>query len=435
MGTLYFQTTGAATNSGSSDNNSADLSGSAASVAASIVTLDGSPDLSGVSTSGATQAAIYLAQATNSNQKVFWITAVDNTLKTVTVSVAPTGVTSSGWAIGGRMVWTPANFEAAVRAGDILQINDSPAARTTTFLTCRVNGDSTSGNITLRGKAGVRPVLNVTNTSVVITGNSATNWTFNNLEADQDGASGNAISGFGVGCWFDNIKVSDAGGIGINSGSSSARITGCEVANVGSVGISFGIGTFGQISGCYVHDCAGDGIVISGANPTGAILDTIVDTCAGNGINLSGASTTQGHCATIRHCTVYGCTGAGLIVADADTVVDFKNNAFSENAAGNVTWSAGTAELVSSHGYNVFYKSSGTNLTNVTANGTEFTTDPLFTDAAGGNFAIGNTSPAAGAGFPGQFLGGSVGYPDIGAVQRAVTGGGGVTGSRIILGM
>ena len=48
MGTLYIDTGGSATNSGSSDQNAADLSGSAATVAASVVTLDGSPDLTNV---------------------------------------------------------------------------------------------------------------------------------------------------------------------------------------------------------------------------------------------------------------------------------------------------------------------------------------------------------------------------------------------------
>ena len=112
------------------------------------------------------------------------------------------------------------------------------------------------------------------------------------------------------------------------------------------------------------------------------------------------------------------------------------NNIFSENgnAAGefNVEWVSGAAEYVSFHGWNVFYHSGGgggANLSGLTVNAqvasSEFTTDPAFTNAAGGDFSIGSTSPAKATGYPGAFLGGSTGYLDIGAVQRQEAGGGG----------
>jgi hypothetical protein len=153
MGTLYIDTGGSATNSGSSDQNAAELSGSAATVAGSVVSLDGSPDLSGLSTSGANQAAIHINDATNSNRKIFWISAVDNTAKTVTVDVAPTGIVSSAWAIGGRHVLTPAAIEGALRAGDTAIFNNSPATRTGTFWTFRAAGTTAAGWAKLKGKA------------------------------------------------------------------------------------------------------------------------------------------------------------------------------------------------------------------------------------------------------------------------------------------
>jgi hypothetical protein len=145
MGILYIATTGNVANSGTSDNDAADLTGAAATVSGSTVTLDGSPDLSAVSTSGPSQAAIYLADANNSNQKVFWITAADDGANTVTVVGSPTGVVSSAWRIGGRMVHTPANIEGALRAGDIVQFNDSPASSASTLLTCRAAGTAACG--------------------------------------------------------------------------------------------------------------------------------------------------------------------------------------------------------------------------------------------------------------------------------------------------
>jgi hypothetical protein len=91
----------------------------------------------------------------------------------------------------------------------------------------------------------------------------------------------------------------------------------------------------------------------------------------------------------------------------------------------------------------VFFHSGGgggANLSNLTVNAqvasSEFTTDPAFTNAAGGDFSISTSSPAKATGFPGQFLGGSLGYLDIGAVQivaGAGTGGGGpLIGGRLV---
>ena len=104
-------------------------------------------------------------------------------------------------------------------------------------------------------------------------------------------------------------------------------------------------------------------------------------------------------------------------IADAADVWIQNGNAAGES---NVEWAAGAAENVGSHGYNDFYQSGGTtNLAGLTANSTEITTDPLFVNAAGGDFRLKAGSPARSAAFPGQFLGGgsSVGYLDMGAVQ------------------
>src|SRR3972149_3391606 len=113
MGIIYFETNGALTNSGSTDTAAATLSGTGdATVAGSVIQLTAGTDLSSVvTTAGETQSSIYLAQATNTNQKIFWITAKDDGLDQVTVSVAPTGVTGSDWKIGGQ------NLSSATTAG------------------------------------------------------------------------------------------------------------------------------------------------------------------------------------------------------------------------------------------------------------------------------------------------------------------------------
>lgn len=438
MGTLYIDTGGSATNSGTSDTNAAQVSGTAATVAAGVVSLDGSPDLSFLSgrTSGATQAAIHINDATNSNQKIFWIDAYDDILKTVTPSVAPTGVVSSSWAIDGRFVWTPASIEAAMRAGDTRIWNNSPASSATDMITTRTSGDSTSGPIKDVGKSGTRPVLTVTTTANCVDGGAGTQngCYFENLELDQDGASGNACKSMGPGATFYNVKISDAGGIGFETATGLMKVIASEVSGTGDDGVRSTSGTL--VFGNYLHDLTGDGFEASVANVNQFCSKNIVDTCAGRGVYFSGAPTSYAALYYIEGNTVYGCGNTGLEITDADAHVFLGNNIFSENgdAAGefNVEWVNGTAELVSFHAWNVFYHSGGgggANLSGLTVNAqvasSEFTTDPGFTDAAGGDFSISSTSPAKATGYPGQFLGGNLGYLDIGAVQRQEPSGGG----------
>lgn len=448
MGTLYIDTGGAATNSGSSDNNAADLSGTGdATVAASVVTLTAGTDLSGVvTTAGATQSSIYLAQATNTNQKIFWITATAGSggaTPTVTVSVAPTGVTGSNWAIGGRFVLTPASWEAAVRAGDEVVINNSPATATADLLTTRVAGNNTDGFIKVRGKSGSRPVLTVSNTTQVIEQGAFVSWMFSNLELVQQGASGNVITqnSNASNCHYYNLKISDGGGIGIQAEAGNTRFMASEITNV--TGIAYFCGNSAAIilHGNYIHDCSSESTQFSGTTTTLFATNNILDTNAGRGFYISGTPS-----APIVVClygnTVYGCGNSGYESNDADISATMLNNIFSENgnAAGeyNVEYATGTAERLGFHAWNVFHHSGGgggANLLNLTVNSqvasSEFTTDPSFTNAAGGDFSIGSSSPAKATGYPGVFLGGSTGYLDIGAVQRQEAGGGGLAANPL----
>jgi hypothetical protein len=444
MGTIYVDTGGSATNSGSTDQNSANLSGSAATVSGDVVTLDGSPDLSGVVTSGANQSTIYLNDATNSNQKIFWITAVDNDLKTVTVSVAPTGITSSAWAIGGRFVWTQAAIEGVPRAGDTIIINNSPAAGAAAFLTRRTRGDTTNGPITFKGKAGVRPVITVTGTNQIVADSGSTHqWILQNFEGVQQGASGTGIGAGSAGQRTINVKLSDAGGTGFGT-ANGCMVAFCEVSGAGTTGITTSNAGHLVTFGNYVHDCVTDGIRDPNAfGNLHAHLFNIIDSCGGRGFNCDGAAGTDGNiCVSLVGNTVYGCGNSGMEVADVDLIVFMANNIFQDNgdAAGeyNVEWVVGTAETIGIHAFNIFYHQGGgggANLSGLTLNShvadSELTTDPLFTDAGAGDFSIGSTSPAKAAGFPGQFLGGSLGYLDIGAVQRQEPAAGG-GGQRVI---
>ena len=441
MGTLYIDTGGSITNSGCTDQNAANLTGAAATVSGAVVTLDGSPDLSGLITSGATQSSIYLAQATNTGQKIFWITAFDNTAKTVTVTPSPTGVASSGWAIGGRFHLgatgssVAANIQRVTRAGDTIIINNSPAQQSTSILLFFNSGDSTNGFITIKGKQDVRPLLKTTGNANVL---SLTSFMWLENVEIQNGFAGTAaalsIGGGRVGCVVYNVKVSMAGGHGMDIGGSTAtRIVNCEIAGtgVGTPGAAISQSSNQLLaSGNYIHNCTGSGIILAGTTLAALIVNNIISTCSDRGIYLSGAPTSSAEAAMIVNNTIYGCGNSGLEVTDADTAVTLFNNIFSSNgdAAGeaNIEWVAGTGEVCSIHGYNTIYSPSAVAPINFTLNaqipGTEFSSDPMFVNPSQGDFRLGIGSPALNTGFPGTFLGAlTISSPSQGAVAPSAT--------------
>ncbi len=427
MGTLYIDTGGSATNSGSSDGNSSDVNGTTAVAVGAVVTLGVAPNLSGlIKTPGPTQSSIYITGATNTNRKIFWVIDFDDTAKTVTLDVAPTGSLSTWW-IGGRHLLTIAAIEGALRAGDTAIFNNSPASASAALWTFRTAGDSTSGPAKIKGKVGTRPVLTNTSTGTCVSYNTLFNVWVENLELAQNGASGNVVNMAATNETLYNVKISDGGAIGAAPATTAfSRIIGCEITGVLTDGITASVN--GAFIGNYIHDVPGDGIEISSTSPTSVVLNNVIDTCAARGIYFSGAvGAANAHSALIAGNTVYGCGDSGIEITDADTNPILINNIVSDNgnAAGesNIEWVAGAAEMVGFHAWNVVYNS-GTGADapiNFTVNAivasSEFTTDPLFGGAAGGDFTLKAGSPARGAGFPGQFLGGSLGYLDIGAVQ------------------
>lgn len=435
MATFYIATTGNAANSGSTDTDAPTHSGTAASQSGADITLDGSPDLSGLVTSGPTQSTIFLNDATNANCKIFRITAVNDGTDTVTVSPTPTGTIAGAcaWRIGGRHLLTVASIEGAVLAGDVIQINDSPAASAAAVWTCRASGSKAGGMITMRGKTGVRPVLNHTSTATCIASNSQTYWKIENLELDQDGATGSAVQS--AANWiFDNVKVSDAGSTaGISVQASNCLVINCEMTGGAGAGMTIGTTSGVYIIGCYFHDNTTDGLVVTGNTFFGSIINCISESNGGRGFNFTAASAGAANILLMNN-TVYGNGNSGFEVVDDDLSFLMFGNIFSENgnAAGefNVEFLA-TTEAISVHKNNLFFHSGGgggANLSNLTAHSTDVTTDPQLTSPAAGDFTIPSGSPAKGTGTPGLVgIVGGTSHADMGALQREEPAGGAAT--------
>lgn len=433
--TIYVDTGGATTNSGSTDNNTATVSsassGFTAAVSGTTVTFSGNTDLSGVSADGS--QTIYIADATNSNQKIFRITAVDDGANTVTVDTAPTGtIAASAWAIGGRFVWTKSAITAAVKAGWTVQFNNSPAAASgASLIDISNDGNSTNGPIRWIGKAGAKRTLSGSGAGL-IGGSGRSGHYFSNLELSNSGSNPLDFSNFSH-IILDDVKVSAASnGTTLNNG----LVINCEFSGCSSPALTISNNGSVRYFGNYIHDNSSHGFSSESTSEGSTFVNNIFDTNAGRGYyNQSGSSGVQ--VSMFWGNTVYGGGNSGFESTSGNLFGPMINNIFSENgnAAGeyNVEMTAGGDWLI--HRYNNFYHSGGggaANLLNITAGSTEPTTDPTFTDAANADFSIGSSSPAKAAGWPGAFLGaGSTGYLDIGAVQRQEAGSSGGGGPLI----
>lgn len=440
MGRCYSDTGGNVDYSGSTDSNSVTYTVTVHATygGGTTIPIIETPDLSALSLSGATQDSINFPDATNTNQDIFWITAVDNvsTPKTITVNVAPTGLTVavSIGNIGGRILFAGITGEESfLRPGDEIIVNNSPAAIAGSFFTSRVAGTITGGFVKLRGKAGVRPVFNTTGTASPIDGNSADMLWLENLEIDQDGATGNAINNLGANSVCKNVRVVDCGGIGIDVNEDNVKIIGCEITGCGGDGIDTSTLTFIHIIGCYIHDNGGHGIDSAATVWRSIVLFCVIDTNTSSGINLSGAPSAIGSSWLLANSTIYGNGIDGLNVADADHNITMINNIFLDNGNTgteyNVDWPA-DFDLCNFADWNIFNQGGGlggTNLNNYTVHDNDLTSAP---DISTSTFLPSTTSPAKASGMPGPIpvTGSAVitGYLDRGAMQRqeAASGGG-----------
>lgn len=422
------------------------LTGTSASYSTTTVTLDGSPDLSGV----ATDSSHVLYLATSTGRRFFKITGTDNTAKTVTVHTAPTGTASGlSWAIGGkRKTIEDTNsrllFSTDIMPGWTVNLEDDQPA-VTSAVACSVAGDTTSGYITLQGTGGTRLLTSATNNTSMLSG-GLSYWVVQNLKFTSTAAT--KTSSYGVNlnadgvlspvifksCIFGDATNKLQSGIFRYTATASrhAYFLNCEAANCIGNGLESAGGSSGGIScvNCYIHDNGGRGVQIkfSSQNGTCAFLHCVISNNSSVGIE-SNNDVSNSSRLLISNCTIHNNSSDGIKI---NAAVNFAaalifNNMITKNGGYGINYSASAADLQALSDHNNYGNASdSTANTSGAVNGftqgaNSTTIAAGYTNAAGGDYSIPATLKALGyppSSSPIGINSATYSYVDPGAAQR-----------------
>lgn len=443
------------------------ITGSAASTSGDglTVTLDGSPDLSGVATDGS--AVIYLADSTAGARNFGKITGVDDGADTVTVADAfGVSLSSLSWAIGGKRAsignaktkLLAANNSAAGDAmpGWTIRMESGHAETITATYTWRRAGDTTDGPITLEGASGAatRPRITFSNNGVGFnTGPASTvplvfrDFDIVSSYATKTSSLVKAIElASNIDVRFSGLRIGGTQtsdgfylNLSINLYGGRQVFENCEFSYSNSNSIAIANGPFPSFLNCWIHDGGGTGIRHTG-NGSMIVRGSIIEGNAGNGIECAYTVATPGYI-IIDASTIHDNGSDGVEFSCASTYlpywVSLTNCNITENAGYGLNFSGSgiTAALLASrvpafrnnnYGTGALANTSGDYGT-VTPNEVgALHVDPGYVNVATGNFGI-TAAGVKGVGYPTTVIGSrsaTYTYPDVGASQAQPTGGG-----------
>lgn len=429
-----------------------------------VVTLGGSPNLSGVATDGS--ASLWLATA--SGRQWSAISAVDNTAKTVTVTTAYTGsLSSQSWAIGGRrksLAGSLKLLQADRIYGWIIELDGGYEETLSAVIDL-----STAGiyyfNHLIRAAPGTteefRPRFTITNGSTAFSA-FFFSQSYNTLQGidiytDYVPTSGvdfnRAIDIFAQvqGITLNDVRIINGGsggflqGIFMNAGGSgtcsSLKMIQCQVNDPSGTMVNGGIlhtnagGAYGppyetvlQIFGCDFNGISGNAInLANGTFISSSVHNCLFDGCgSGMSINLSADSPSTNNRGGFSVCnnTFVGCSSHGMSVSGgSNSWQNFicQNNIFASNGGYGIYQDSSAAGFLNNAypftGGNLFYNNtSGTN--NISQGMPNATTavDPAFRDDSSRDYTPG--AAATGLTDPTWDIGAVRGYANPGAIQR-----------------
>lgn len=311
------------------------------------------------------------------------INSVASGVATMDRAMGTTGSTGGAGKLGGALaVWTDALLELTV-AGNTHEVWATATMTLTESLSIAADGTA-EAPITVAGKASDgsaeptgdnRPLIAMGTRAMF--GTTPDYWRAQDLRVNTEDSAGIRVGSYGTiaRCKSYNSSSTESRAA-IATGNASA-VCACEVQS------DYGRGTVTanncRVERCYAHDCnqgSGDRYGFDPATTYGSvILSCIADSC-GVGINLGAV-----YGAAVYNCTVYGC-GVGIAGTTA-YACRFVNNIL----AGCTTGAAWTTAIPSNAWlYNDYYDCA-TDRGNVAVGTGDFDADPLFANAAAGDFS------------------------------------------------
>jgi hypothetical protein len=399
--TLTFNSsTGSDTTRSGSASPSTPSSGTAASYAGSVFTLDGSPDLSGVATDG---TAVIWVQ-TSTGRQFFTINAKDNTLKTVTVDDAPAGTaTGLTWGLGGkRATWDNASsrklFSADAKAGWIIQTETNQTV-TTSYLQCTSGGTEQNPIIIQSNNTTVRTITQTANDNVIATSGNPSSWVLRYLKfATSNGAHNTYL--LDLEAIYNVLFKCDIGDSGTKAGAgiystSDLTLYNCEVHHTKTFrGLYVAAGAVNAL-GCSFHDNAEHGIYYQGGQLL--IMFSQVWNNTSEGIHWP-----QNGPIILVNCTVHNNgsdglnAGAASGVGFANPATCIRNNNFTKNGGYGINAVSGTTNNMLTEDYNNFGTGALANtsgdVNNFTKGPNDIAVDPQYANASAGDFTPSNTA-------------------------------------------
>lgn len=391
-------------------------------VASTTITLTGSPDLSPVATDGS--AALWLKTA--SGRQFSKITAADNTAKTVTVEDEFTvaEISAVDYAIGGKRA-TLENADSRMLLNDLLPgwtCRTETDQSLTASLAGNCTGSSSSGGmITFEGSSGsIKTITQTANSTSCFhsagTG-SFSGIVFRNLKfCNSYVSTSTSKTGFvlnGGTNWFYDCVFGDATNpiatAFIRSGTQiNIFLFNCTIQHCFNYGIYLVTSAFVDAINCTFKSNGGSSNPAIYANGSGIHVNVRNCVFDGNGEGVNCVASTP--YLRLFNNVFYSSMGDGVDLGTVNSQCQIQNCIFMLNGGYGIQASAEQANNYFPIRSNCFYNNTSGPSDAIPAAEGDVNADPLFVNAAAGDFRLQATSPCINAGYPSG---------DIGAYQRA----------------
>ncbi len=419
------------------------LTGTSASFTGSVVTLDGSPDLTNVATDGS--HVLYLV--TSTGRKFFTINAKDNGADTVTLDDAPAGTASGlSWAIGGKRS-TLHNTDSKLiitadgKKGWTLEVQytgtdyqSNGSAGNLTFASAWA-GDADEQGLLFIGTGSQRPLIKLYPPTPGYAYQFVDWAVVQNLKFQVENP-GDVYGGglYGApGLLLDTCDIhfnySATQGTALIGAGAGIQVLRCRFTGThnNTITVSNSHPVSLLVRDCYFTGCTGSAI----AQDSYYSYSTTIECSTFNDCYRSGYFTLSSGVAGFRYFRDNTFYNSPLVFGDDESCMNatILGNIFSHtdgtNASGYAIVRPSTYTQTNMiEDYNRFYQNTSGNIDNgaIGANSTTGT-DPGYTNAGSGDFSIGTALKGQGA-YGGVSFETYTSYPDPGAVQRQEPAGG-----------